>query len=303
MLQNSKTMRKLIPLALFAILFLSCKKTKVTPYEFALLSADVYDDKSVSLPTHLQPFLDFEEKKKAINLDINISEIKEIDSGEELGDFLMETIGNTLGQGGYFGRAYIYPKKDILIIAHRGTDFDRKKLKKAKSSWKQTINSLMHTIKDIDDDYAIFKGNVPQQQFDAAENFTRQAIAKYIQQYNRKPNIIHTGHSLGAVIAELCAAKHDRQAVTFESPGTKPMIQKLLGKNVNWKKLKITSYNVEPNKINSVHEHVGKVIPLYNTKLTTVDLSEINNKTLDIHSIENILTRFNPNNGLPLNQK
>lgn len=295
-------MRKLLPLALLGILLLSCKKTIVTPYEFALLSADVYDDNTLTLPPHLQPFLDFEEKENAIKLDINISEIKEIDTGKELGDFLMETIGKTVGQGGYFGRAYIHHKKNVLIITHRGTDFDRKEFKKEKSSWKQTINTLMPTLKDIDDDYAIFKGEVPQQQFEAAENFTQQAISKYTQEYNHEPKVIHTGHSLGAVLAELCAAKHGRQAITFESPGSKPMIQQLLGKNVNWKKLDITSYNAEPNKINSVHEHVGTVIPLYDTKQATADLSEINNKTLDMHSIENILTRFNPNNGLPLTQ-
>ena len=56
-------MRKLLPLALLGILLLSCKKTIVTPYEFALLSADVYDDNTLTLPPHLQPFLDFEEKE------------------------------------------------------------------------------------------------------------------------------------------------------------------------------------------------------------------------------------------------
>ena len=294
-------MRKLLPILLCTILFLSCKKTKVTPYEFALLSADVYDDNSVTLPDHLQSFLDFEEKKNQIKIDLDFSEIKEIDSGAEFGDFLMETIGNTLGQGGYFGRAYVYPKRKKLIIAHRGTDLDRKELKNGKSSWKRTLNTLLNTIKDIDDDYAIFKGDIPQQQFDAAENFTQQAIAKYVQQYKHEPQVIHTGHSLGAVLAELCAAKYDRQAITFESPGTKPMIQKLLGKKkVNWKKLNITSYNAEPNKINSVHEHAGKVVPLYNTELTTPDYSELNASTLDNHSIENILTRFDTNNGLPI---
>ena len=295
-------MRRLIPILLVAIFCASCsKKTKVTPYEFALLSADVYDDKSISLPDHLQSFLDFEEKKNNIKIDLDFSQIKEIDSGEEFGDFLMETIGNTLGQGGYFGRAYVYPKRKELIIAHRGTDLDREELKNGKSSWKRTLNTLMNTIKDIDDDYAVFKGEIPKQQFEAAENFTQQAIAKYTQQYKHEPKVIHTGHSLGAVLAELCAAKYNRQAITFESPGTKPIIQKLMeNKKVNWKKLNITSYNAEPNKINSVHEHVGKVVPLYNAKQTTSDFSEINSRTLDLHSIENILTRFNPENGKPI---
>ena len=297
-------MRKLFPILLFSILFFSCNKAKVTPYEFALLSADVYDDSAQPIPEHLNAFLDFDanQEKIKLDLDFDFSKIKEIDSGEELGDFLMETIGKALGQGGYFGRAYVYPKRKELIIAHRGTDLDRKELKNAKSSWKRTINTLMHTIKDIDDDYDVFKGKIPQQQFDAAEIFTQQAIAKYIQQYNHQPTVIHTGHSLGAVLAELCAAKYNRQAVTFESPGTKPMIQKLFGdQKVNWKKFNITSYNAEPNKINSVHEHVGKVIPLYNTKEVTPDYSEINSRTLEIHSIEHILTRFNPKNGKPIN--
>jgi len=297
-------MRKFLPILLTLFFCTGCfKKAKITPYEFALLSADVYDDSAQPIPQHLSAFLDFDVNQEKINLDFDFdfSEIKEIDSGEKLGDFLMETIGKALGQGGYFGRAYVYPKRKELIIAHRGTDLDRKELKHAKSSWKRTINTLMHTIKDIDDDYDIYKGKIPQQQFDAAELFTQQAIAKYIQQYDHQPKVIHTGHSLGAVLAELCAAKYNRQAITFESPGTKPMIQKLFGnQKVNWKKFNITSYNAEPNKINSVHEHVGKVIPLYNPKQITPDYSEINSRTLEIHSIEHILTRFNPKNGKPL---
>ena len=163
------------------------------------------------------------------------------------------------------------------------------------------LSLFQPTTQKVYSNLAIFKGEIPQQQFDAAENFTQQAIAKYIQQYNHEPTIIHTGHSLGAVLAELCAAKYNRQAVTFESPGTKPLIKKLLAnQKVNWKKFNITSYNAEPNKINSVHEHVGKVIPLYHPKQTTSDFSEINSRTLEIHSIEHVLTRFNPESGKPI---
>jgi len=160
---------------------------------------------------------------------------------------------------------------------------------------------VLDLIKDLDDDIDIFQGRIPKQQFEAAQYFTKVAKEKYIQQYNSEPTLIHTGHSLGAVLAELCALTDDCKAVTFESPGTKPMVDQLDVENLNLAKADITSYNAAPNKINSLHEHLGTVIPLYDTTEILSAYSKEEISSLRKHSIKDLLKRFDRESGEVLN--
>ena len=157
-------------------------------------------------------------------------------------------------------------------------------------------------IKDMDDDYDIFQGKIPMQQFEAAQHFVQKAKESYVEKYRKQPIIIHTGHSLGAVLAELCAVKDNSKAITFESPGTKPLALQLIdNQDIDIEKVDITSYNAEPNQINTLHEHLGKVIPLYDkTKLQSAHSDTEKVLSLKMHPIEELLKRFDKKNGEPV---
>jgi hypothetical protein len=88
----------------------------------------------------------------------------------------------------------------------------------------------------------------------------------------------YTGHSLGAAMAEMQAAdmdikltkkglksetiKNQISAVTFENPGTKPMIEKMYKEaglpKENIEKLNFSEFNNRKNMINSLNEQTGK---------------------------------------------
>lgn len=77
-----------------------------------------------------------------------------------------------------------------------------------------------------------------------------------IQNENPNYKICITGHSLGACIAELCAARFNLEATTFDSPGSKELISadpRYQQPNYS----KITSYLAAPNIVNTLYGHVG----------------------------------------------
>ena len=288
-------------LSLLLLLFLvACRPTPTTPYEYALLSADVYDDNDIeALPDHFESFLSFDEDDFRSSVSFDGEKIKYMKEHDQWGKLIMHVAGKFISRGGYFGRAYINEKNNQLIIAHRGTDLDiaLDNFDMDDLSIKLDEGNLLDLIKDLDDDIDIFNGRIPQQQFEAAQYFTKVVKEKYTQQYNSEPQIIHTGHSLGAVLAELCSLKDQCKAVTFESPGTKPMVDQLEIENLNLAKADITSYNAAPNKINSLHEHLGTVIPLYDTTETLSAYSTEELSSLKQHSIKDLLKRFDRESG------
>ena len=149
--------------------------------------------------------------------------------------------------------------------------------------------------------YDIFHGKIPSQQFEAAQHFVRKVKESYVEKYKKEPQIIHTGHSLGAVLAELCAVKDDSKAITFESPGSKPLASQLVDiQNIDVENVDITSYNAEPNQINTLHEHLGKVILLYDkSKLQSAHSDTEKVLSLKLHPIKELLKRFDEKNGEP----
>lgn len=75
-------------------------------------------------------------------------------------------------------------------------------------------------------------------------------------------DITFTGHSLGAVMAELCACRFNMVAITYESPGCRPLVID----NPPYTRESyqhIQTFLAAPNAINSLHEHIGKIAQVY----------------------------------------
>lgn len=155
-------------------------------------------------------------------------------------------VGKNLSVAGYFAAVYLNVKKNKVIIANRGSDFTENGNLAADML---LIGNRIHPI------WAL------------ADKLTLLIINKYPGY-----EFIHTGHSLGAVVAEVTAWLHGHKAITFESPGSMVLIKRL-NKNrlnkVNNKKLKVdlkkshVCYFTSPNLVNTLHEHVGRQYRLY----------------------------------------
>ncbi|MDB4442934.1 MAG: hypothetical protein P8M17_03105 [Saprospiraceae bacterium] len=290
---------------LFSSVLSSCQKNGVTtPYEYALLSAHVYDDKDrKELPSHLNQFLDFDEENYKARLNIDLGKVINMVDNEDWSALIPYVGAKTLARGGYFGRAYVNKKMNHLIVAHRGTDLNIKmnELSLDQISIALDNGKIWDMIKDMDDDYDIFHGKIPLQQFEAAQHFVGEVKESYVEKYKKSPQIIHTGHSLGAVLAELCAVKDNSKAITFESPGSKPLALQLVDiQYIDIENVDITTYNAEPNQINTLHEHLGKVIPLYDKpKLQSAHSDTEKILSLKLHPIKELLKRFDEKNGEP----
>ena len=151
--------------------------------------------------------------------------------------FLLSSDCATVDQkSGYFGIAYIKEYSDgqlpiaiTCMIAHRGTLL----------SWDHPITSYEDLCQDID----IAMGNCPSQLFNSALPFYQAVLNKiqvqYPDLYNHVKGLIvieHTGHSLGAILAEIsylwmtCETEweFDGDVVTFENPGSKTLVLNMI---------------------------------------------------------------------------
>jgi len=299
-------MIKNIVLLLTIACLISCSTSKSTsPYEFALMSADVYDTGIVKkLPKHIQPYMDFDKNSfdSPLNIDLNlVLDLADKKDWKQLAPYLAV---KAFGKGGYFGRAYINTKSNQIIIAHRGTDIDLNLLKGKSIEFSKDM-SFMDLIRDIDDNYDVFKGKIPYQQLAAAKYFTKIVKLDYEEKYGKKnPAIIHTGHSLGAILAELSAVEEKGLAVTFESPGSSPMIEKVLEtSNVDKNSFKIITYNNVPNAVNLTHPPAGKVYYLMDFDKSALSEDPFSDEAIQAaienHGIEEILLQFDPKTGKP----
>ncbi len=284
----------------------SCSTSKSTsPYEFALMSADVYDTGIVKeLPRHIKPYMDFDKNSFDSPLNIDLSFVLDLADKKDWKQLAPYLAFKAFGKGGYFGRAYINTKNNQIIIAHRGTDIDLNLLKGKSIEFSKDIN-FMDLIRDVDDNYDVFQGKIPHQQLAAARYFTALVKLDYEEKHGEKnPVIIHTGHSLGAILAELSAVENNGKAVTFESPGSSPMVEKVLEtNNIDKNSFKIITYNNVPNSINRTHPPAGKVYYLkdFNKSALSEDpfSDEAIQATIENHGIEEILLQFDPKTGKP----
>ena len=283
------------------------KKITTTPREYAMLSAHVYDDNEVDLPEKFHPFLDFNKKDYSHQFNIDLNKIWKLAEDEDWGSLIPYIGVKAFSRGGYFGRAYSIKNTNQIIIAHRGTDLDIKinELSLDQLSLVFEDGKFWDFLMDMDDDYDIFEGKIPQQQFQAAQFFVGQVKKEFIEKHQTEPEIIHTGHSLGAVLAELCAVKDNSTAITFESPGSKPLASQLSDiEGVNLAKVKIKTYNAEPNQINSLHEHLGDVVWLYDTnQKQSLQSDAAKVLSLKQHPIKELIKKFDETTGEPKDLK
>ena len=145
----------------------------------------------------------------------------------------------------YQGVAFRSEKHKVIIIAHKGTNPE---------NFSDLINDANLAVGKNPRDYA------------SAQEFSRKR-RKWARTHHANYKIIETGHSLGAVYAELNAIEFVGEAITFESPGIKAIKQTLPSG------CKITTYLAAPNPINTCNGHIGEIIRLYVPHIRKEDLS------------------------------
>lgn len=307
-------------LLLLSIFFLSCniESSHRLPkhYHYAQLSDHVYDETGDrNLPKGWTLYKEFDPEahkgKGFFKLLSKADELIEMGKEDKWGKLAGTVAFDLLSTGGYYGRAYISKNKKEIIIAHRGTNlapevFENSQKEGVQMGWED----FLHFVKDLDDDLAIYKGELPSEQFQLARQFIRQIQRDYHTEYKRSPKISHTGHSLGAVLAELCAVRDSVSAVTFESPGSLPLVKKLLIEDFETPVSNILTYNAAPNAVNSVNPPTGKVVRLYppfqlealppDPNLAAEKLDDYYLQfTAEQHTLDKLLSQFNSNTGRP----
>lgn len=148
-------------------------------------------------------------------------------------------IGSAGFKAGYFAKAFkvTIENDPFIIIAHCGTV--------------ETENG------DLAAD-ALLAFDLHHVQFPLATQFTEQVLKKISSE---KVTIHHTGHSLGAALAEVTATEYGHDATTFESPGSYDLIAKT--SHTIRAKNKVTTYLTTPNFINTLKPHLGLSYRLY----------------------------------------
>ncbi len=181
------------------------------------------------------------------------------------------------GGNDYYGVIYQNFAAKQLVLVHRGT------------------NSFQNVIEDLQ---SVVLKQISLGQ-EAAYILTKEALSLAIK---NNFHLSSTGHSLGALFAELSVywchesfGYHDINAVTFESPGSKDLIERRLvpnlsNNNIHLEKLDIVQYLSYPNIINSFGHHIGTV---YQLQPMLNDISWVPGWfTKKVHSMSNIVKLF-----------
>lgn len=198
-----------------------------TPYEYAVMSSLAYDPDDTNLSNKLpDEWIEYDNSNQSI-------------------------VNRENDNQGYYGIAYINRDTNQVVIAHRGTDV-WVTTPSVEIEW-QGIFSLPDIdidFGDVDDNiYRIARGLIPDQFTLSTLPFVQRVSEAAGEEYT----ITHTGHSLGAVLAELSTVFFSQtSAVTFDSPGTTPMIPPAT--------YNIVSYMGAPNMVNTTNQHTGDII-------------------------------------------
>jgi hypothetical protein len=125
-----------------------------------------------------------------------------------------------------------------------------KNLGNGKRQYIYTIRGTDDWIKDFKkDNLYIIKQKMPEQAATAEKYF----VEKIMPMLGANDQITITGHSLGGVLAQILAAKHGLNAIAFDSPGMKEIINN----HIPSAKIEgIKVINALPNAINSFGEHI-----------------------------------------------
>ena len=188
------------------------------------------------------------------------AKLEEIAMDHHLESWKVEKICDDTDKTGYYGMIYKNDKTHQIVLAHRGP----------KGGAKEVFTNLLNK----NDDWKtyleeILGGQIIVGQQARNYEFTEEAI-KLAKKLGYR--LSFTGHSLGAWLAELSAfyshAYFDYRnvkAVTFESPGTLPMLEKLQSNiqsrqtQVNIDDIEIVTYLASPNPVNCCNKHMGRV--------------------------------------------
>ncbi len=209
-----------------------------TDYIYGLLSAHVYTDS--------------QEGEKI--------EFKNKSLGEHLQGWEIYKVYNYTDRNSYYSAIYINRKTRQLVLAHRGSEFNKP-------------HELLKKVSDYTEDFrGIFAGAIISQQADTY-HATKEAL-NYAKEKGYSFSV--TGHSLGAWLAEqsvfFCHLEfnyREVKAVTFDSPGSLATWKKFQPNVLNAeseykaKGLDITTYLSAPNIVNCCNRHIGRVYRLF----------------------------------------
>lgn len=238
----------------------------ITPLEYAKLCSRVYDD------------IDLLDSDGWVRL----TDVSKMLSDYQLNPTIFSRLSSwynyATSNEGYFGALYKNEDKNTFVIVHRGTD-----MTSLLQDWYRANGAILSDT--IPDQFSLAK------EFD---QFVKETIV-------RDGSFSYAGHSLGAVLAELSAVEFRSTATTFESPGSRLLLEP---DQLQYADDHITCYNAAPNPINTAKDHVGKIYRVRHSLDIAYNQSwnEIIDYTLDQHSIDNLIIAFNQDSGLLIEQ-
>lgn len=201
------------------------------------------------------------------------------------------------GYFGYFGVAYYNKHTNELVFAHRGTQFT--------------------DLGDLISDANFTSGRYPVQYL--TNNFVEDIQMQLRSQGISNPTIVHTGHSLGGVLADLHAFAYNTKSITFENPGAERVLST---GDIHPNRENFIAYQSNPNIFHLMGENVGytsQIVPqdggylptdTENLKKTFLKSLSPNQAIKELaqsfikfnetcHSMDNIVNSIDPNTGYP----
>jgi hypothetical protein len=161
---------------------------------------------------------------------------------------------------GYYGACYIKKQFDEpyayyhVVFAHRGTII--------------SFDDIGASVENLIGDINVALGHIPAQYYNANQ-FVLKTLGE-IEGKKYQYHLIQTGHSLGAIIADLLSVlkrptPFSCQSYTFDNPGSKPIIEEMIKRGeadpgaIDQAKRGNNAYQSNPNVINTCNEQATKV--------------------------------------------
>jgi len=154
---------------------------------------------------------------------------------------------------GYEGLAFYNKNENNLIVASSGTSIN------------DVTTDTVDFYQDLVSDFSLLDKTIPPA-FAFAYAFAKSAYS--LIDNSNTTSVKFTGHSLGSCVSELLTAQFisdgiNASAVTFDSPGSKQIIEQHWGKEVAAKVHdNVITHNGAANIINTVNQQVGQVSQL-----------------------------------------
>lgn len=185
---------------------------------------------------------------------------------------------------GFNGVSYVNHKEMKLVISYSGTTCFN-------MGW--DMQKWYNCAQDMYANIQMYMGFIPSHQ-EEAKMLTDHSMDSIDQIENY--NIILTGHSLGAVIANLVGIylydKFDKyKLVLFDSPGSIPAVSNYVSdQNIDLDDIKINiiTYNAPSNLINTLNQHMGETYIIDEMPYNSGNYVDFIMSTFFCHSIEMI---------------